>query len=80
MHGMTARIAPDGSLAIPAPFLRAAGLQPGDELVMILDRRGGLRLLTPMQAIRRAQELVARYLPKGRSLSRELLAERRRGV
>ncbi|MHC4136723.1 MAG: hypothetical protein ACYTDU_01270 [Planctomycetota bacterium] len=32
----------------------------------------------PDDAIRRAQELVAKYVRKGRRLSRELLEERRR--
>jgi len=34
-------------------------------------------VLTPRQAIKRAQDLVRRYVPQGRSLSQELIAERR---
>jgi hypothetical protein len=36
-----------------------------------------LRLFTPRQAIEHAQELLRPYLPQGRSLSDELIAERR---
>jgi len=70
-------LGPDGRIVIPAPFRRALGLEAGDKVVVVLDPRGGLRLLTPKQAILRAQELVAKYVPKERSLSRELLEERK---
>ncbi|MHC4550441.1 MAG: AbrB/MazE/SpoVT family DNA-binding domain-containing protein [Planctomycetota bacterium] len=76
MQEKVARIGPHGRIVIPAPFRRALGLEVGDEVVVVLDR-GGLRLLTPRQAILRAQELVAQYVGKGRRLSRELLAERK---
>jgi len=36
-----------------------------------------VRLITPSQAIRRAQSLVRHYVPAGRSLVEELIAERR---
>jgi len=80
MDSWPARIGPDGGIVIPAPFLGALGLEAGDEVVMVLDPHGSLRLLAPKQAILRAQELVATYVRKGRSLSRELLEERRRGL
>ncbi len=35
------------------------------------------RIRTFRQALRRAQDLVNRYVPKGRSLAAELIAERR---
>ena len=38
---------------------------------------GELRLRTRRQAIREAQAIVARYLPKGRDLVQELIDERR---
>ncbi len=70
-------IGPNGRIVIPAPFRRALGLEEGDKVVVVLDPRGGIRLLTPKQAILRAQELVRKFVRKGRSLSRELLEERR---
>lgn len=77
MQEKVARIGPNGRVVIPAPFRRALGLEAGDEIVVLLDPRGGLRLLTPKQAIVRAQELVESYVRKGRRLSRELLEERK---
>ena len=37
----------------------------------------GLHIYTPAQAVARAQDLVRRYIPEGRSLSGELISERR---
>jgi hypothetical protein len=54
---------------------RAVGLAPGDEVVIVLDDQG-LRLLTVEQAVARAQALVGRYVPPGRSLSQELIEDR----
>ena len=52
------------------------GLHRGDEVILQLEDREVL-VLTPRQAIKRAQDLVCRYVPQGRSLSQELIAERR---
>lgn len=52
------------------------GLRSGDEIIMHLDEEG-LHLYTPAQAVARAQALVRRYVPEGRSLSDELISERR---
>ncbi|GAA6616220.1 hypothetical protein NUACC26_020200 [Scytonema sp. NUACC26] len=38
---------------------------------------GEVRICTLKQAIKRAQEIVRRYVPEGRSLSDELITERR---
>ncbi len=37
----------------------------------------GLHLYTPAQAVARTQALVSRYVPEGRSLSGELISDRR---
>ena len=47
----------------------------GDSGLMVDD--GEVRIFTPQKAIRKAQELVSKYLPDERSLSDELIAERR---
>ena len=52
------------------------GLHVGDEVILRLED-GEVRIFTPQQAIKRAQELVRRYVPEGRSLSDELLEERK---
>ena len=36
-----------------------------------------MRIFTIEQAVKRAQDLVRRYIPAGRSLSNELIEERR---
>jgi AbrB family looped-hinge helix DNA binding protein len=73
----SARINPQGRIVIPAECRAAAGLKPGDELIVEAVREGELRLLTKKQAIKEAQAIVARYLPKGRDLVQELIDERR---
>lgn len=66
-----------GRVVIPARYRRALGLKPGDKVVLALEE-DELRLFTPGQAIQRAQALVRRYVPEGRSLAEELMEERRR--
>lgn len=61
---------------IPAAYRRALGVVPGDELIVILED-GELRVLTPEQAVRRAQAMVRRYVPEGTPLVQELLTDRR---
>ena len=65
-----------GRVVIPVEYRRALGLREGDAVVIQLDD-GALRILTRAQAIRRAQEIVAKYVSPGRSLVDELIAERR---
>lgn len=65
-----------GRVVIPAGYRRALGLRPGDRLTLEIDD-GALRLVPLSQAIREAQELVAKYVDKDRSLVAELIAERR---
>lgn len=66
-----------GRLVIPVECRAAAGLKPGDELLIEAVGEGELRLLTRRQAIKEAQALVARHIPKDRDLVSELIAERR---
>ncbi len=66
-----------GRLVIPADFRAALGLAPGDDVLVRLED-GELRILTPRQAIRKAQQLLSDCLPDHRSLAEELIAERRR--
>lgn len=71
-----AKVTEDG-IVIPAEYLQALGLQVGDEVILRL-KDGVLHIFTPRQAIEHAQELVRSYVPEGRSLSEELIEERRR--
>ncbi len=72
-----ARINQQGRIVIPAECRAAAGLRPGDELIVEAVGEGELRLRTKEQAIKEAQAIVARYVPKGRDLVQELIDERR---
>jgi AbrB family looped-hinge helix DNA binding protein len=70
------RINQQGRIVIPAECRAAAGLKPGDELLIETVGEGELRLRTKEQALREAQQIVARY-SSGRDLVAELIAERR---
>jgi AbrB family looped-hinge helix DNA binding protein len=76
MTQVKAKLGEGGRIVIPAEYRQALGLQVGDEVILRLEGRE-LRIYTLNQAIRRAQELVNRYIPKERSLADELIAERR---
>ena len=71
------KLAEGGRIVIPAEYRQALGLHVGDELILRLEN-GEVRIFTTRQAIRRAQELVRRYIPQNRSLADELIAERSR--
>lgn len=65
-----------GRIVIPAEYRQALGVQIGDEVILLLED-GEVRIFTPEQAIKHAQEIVRRFIPEGRLLSDELIAERR---
>ena len=73
---MKTTIREGGRLVIPAAYRKALGLKPGDEVLLTLED-GEIRVVSTRQAVTRAQTLVRRYIPKGRSLSEELIKERR---
>jgi antitoxin PrlF len=76
MIDVRTKLTEGGRIVIPAEYRQALGLQVGDELILHLED-GEVHIFTPRQAIKRAQELVSRYLPEDRSLADELIAERR---
>ena len=76
MSELKTKIGEGGRLVIPAAYRKALGIKPGDEVVLALEE-GEIRVLSTRHAIARAQSLVRRYVPKGRSLSEELVRERR---
>ena len=71
-----AQVGPDGRVVIPALYRRFLGIEGGGPILMLYED-GGLRLVGRDAAMRRAQDLVARYVPAGTSLADELIAERR---
>ncbi|MGH9367520.1 MAG: AbrB/MazE/SpoVT family DNA-binding domain-containing protein [Thermoanaerobaculia bacterium] len=76
MNKIKTRIGLGGRIVIPARYRRTLGVGVGDEVVLLLDEEG-VRVLTPRQAVRRAQKLVRRYVTAGESLADELIRERR---
>lgn len=65
-----------GRVVLPSGYRKALGVEPGDEVVLVLEE-GEVRVLTPAQAVARAQALVRRYVPAGSKLVDELIRERR---
>ena len=76
MDEIKTKLGQGGRVVIPTEYRRRLGLKSGDEIIMHLDETG-LHIYTPAQAVARAQALVRRYIPEGRSLSGELISERR---
>jgi AbrB family looped-hinge helix DNA binding protein len=70
------RVGEKGRLVIPATIREALGIKVGDEVELrIADNE--LRLSTLKTRIARAQQRLRRFVKPGRSLSDELIAERR---
>ena len=72
----TTKIDQNGRVLIPANYRGALGLRPNDDVILLLED-GEVRLLTPHRAVERAQELVRRHIPEGRTLSDDLIRDRR---
>lgn len=73
-----ATINSQGRIVIPAECREAAGIEPGSEVMVEVVGQGELRLRTKTEAIRKAQAIVAKYVPKNRDLVTELITERRK--
>ncbi len=73
----SARLDEEGRLIMPAECRVAAGLEPGDELLVDSPADGELHVRTRGRALREAQAIVAKYVPKGRDLVQELIEDRR---
>ncbi|MCW6508516.1 AbrB/MazE/SpoVT family DNA-binding domain-containing protein [Lichenifustis flavocetrariae] len=71
-----ARIAEGGRIVIPAKMRKALGVDKGDALWLEL-HGDELRLKPARSALRRLQQKLLDYAPKGRLASEELVADRR---
>ena len=76
MTFQSAKIIKGGRLILPAEFRRQLDLKDGDRVTieMVDDQ---LKITSQMAAVRRLQAKIAQYVPKGVSLSEELMAERK---
>jgi len=79
MNEVRTKVGPGGRVVIPSRYRKKIGVEVGSEVVLILDDEG-VRLLTPRQAIKRAQALVRKYVRDGESLADELIEERRKEI
>lgn len=66
-----------GRVVLPVEYRRALGVEPGDEVVLVL-KEGVVRVMTSAEALRRAQSLLAPHLASGPDLVDELLEARKR--
>lgn len=66
-----------GRIVIPLRYRQRLGIAEGDDVIIVLED-DSLRIMTPDQAVRRAQQVIRRYVLSGRRLSQELIEERRR--
>ena len=76
MTSIKTKIGEGGRIVVPAKYRKALDLKPGDDVILVLED-GEVRITTLPRVIQRAQEIVRRYIPEGRSLVDELIRERR---
>lgn len=76
MTSIKTKIGEGGRVVVPAKYRKALDLKPGDDVILVLGD-GEVRITTVKQAIRRAQQIVRRYVPEDRDLVSELIKERR---
>ncbi|ADJ25646.1 AbrB family transcriptional regulator [Dehalogenimonas lykanthroporepellens BL-DC-9] len=66
----------DGSLVIPAAWCKSLGIEPEATIHLTLEE-DGLMIRRTQQVVAKSQMLLRSYVPEGRSLSQELIEERR---
>ena len=76
----TATLDKTGRIVIPAEVRAESDLLPGEELIVITEGPGEVRVMTRKAALRRAQERLARLKNPMESVVDEFLADRRREV
>jgi AbrB family looped-hinge helix DNA binding protein len=78
MEDCTCKVDNQGRVMLPADWRKRFQVGPATQLIVREDVNGALVVETREQGLRRAQELVARYIPPDSpSLVDELLKERR---
>ena len=76
MSVVLVNVAENGRMVLPAEVRRALGVN-GPSQVRVEVANDGVRITTPRQALIRARARIQAIVPADRSLSAELLAERR---
>ena len=62
MISQTAKLDSAGRIVIPAAYRKALDVKPGDRVVLRLED-GELRVFNQDRAIKRAQDIVRKYIP-----------------
>jgi AbrB family looped-hinge helix DNA binding protein len=75
-HPVRVRVSEKGRLVIPAQFREVLGIEPGDVVELRLEENG-IRVATTAQRLREVRRRLKKVFGPGRSLSEELIAERR---
>jgi hypothetical protein len=70
------KVKPDGSLPLPPEIAELLGAESGRRVFAEI-KDGRLTMMSAEAALAEAQALVRKYVPAGRSLADELIAERR---
>jgi len=70
------RVGEKGRVVIPASFREALGVKVGDEVELRIEDNE-LRLSTLRSRLARARQRLRQFIKPGRSLAKELIAERR---
>ena len=76
-HGYSLLLGDRGRLVLPSDLRKQLGLKTGEKLVLTVDENGVMRMTTRRQRLAGARGMFASISP-GRSLSEELIRERRR--
>ena len=71
-----ARLNDSGRIVIPAAMRQKLGIAAGDTVFLTVDG-DVLKIESHLARVRRVQESLRKYIPAGRSLADELIAERR---
>ena len=71
------RVAEGGRIIIPADIRKQCGLEVGTDIVITVED-DHVTVMNADAAIRKAQSIVAQYIPSKISLSRQLMEERKR--
>lgn len=72
-------VAENGRMNLPAELRRALGMK-GGETITIEQTEDGIEIVSKAQRLARAREIARPYLQPGRSMSEELVRERRAEV
>lgn len=75
MKPVRVKVCEGGRIVIPAEFRKAIDVHTGDILMLSLEGNE-LHLFTVDEAVRQAQEVFRKYIPEGRSIVDEFIAER----